>query len=340
MFKVKYLTNDQSLVQKVDNFIEQWFDDGSFIETNTSGSTGAPKTIRLEKEKMRFSAEMSAAFFGFQPQQKILLCLSPDSIGGKMLILRAIVSGMELIVADVQRNPLENIDFKIDFVSMVPMQVRSVIDENPEKLNFIKDLLIGGAAVSPQLEKALSAFETNVYESFGMTETMSHVAVRKLARNGEKTPFEALPGIRFSLDDEKLVIHAPGLGLPELHTNDVVELTGETAFYWKGRADFAINSGGIKFHPELIERKLATEISQRFFIAGEKDKLLGEKIVLIVEGNPDISVKKEIAVVLQRQLSGYEIPKKTYFVDGFAETASGKVNRRETLAKILSFNIE
>lgn len=331
-FKVKYLTGDKSLIQKVDNFISKWFDGESYLETNTSGSTGTPKTIRLEKSRMRASAEMTGSYFRFRPGEKILLCLSPDTIGGKMLILRAILHDMELIVADVARNPLENIELEIAFAAMVPLQIQTVIRENPEKLRLIRNLLIGGAAVSPQLENDLKAFEINAYESFGMTETMSHIAVRKLG--AEKLPFEALQGITCSLRDEKLVIHAPALGLPELETNDVVELLDAKRFFWKGRADFAVNSGGVKLHPELIEKKLATAIPGRFFIAGEKDALLGEKLVLVLEGNEDIVAAQSTWDVLRERLTGYEVPKQIYFIPAFAETASGKISRLETMRKI------
>lgn len=335
LFKIKYLTNDSGLIQKVENFIADWTDSGSHIETHTSGSTGTPKVIRLEKSKMRCSAEMTGAYFGFEPEQKILLCLSPDSIGGKMLIVRAIIHEMELVVSDLGRNPMERIDFGIDFAAMVPMQIQTIISENPGKLNLIRNLLIGGASVSPQLEAQLAPFETNAFESFGMTETMSHIAVKKLSPSpvlpqGRKSPFEALKGIRFSTEDEQLVIHAPGLGLPRLATTDVVELVGESAFYWKGRVDFAINSGGIKFHPELIEKKLAGTIDTRFFITGEKDPLLGEKMVLVLEGSENDFQPEKIMQAIKPKLGRYEVPKEIYFVSAFPETASGKVNRMQT----------
>lgn len=337
LFKVRYLTSDSGLVQKVENFIADWTDSGSHIETRTSGSTGTPKVIRLEKSKMRCSAEMTGAYFGFGSGQKILLCLSPDSIGGKMLIVRAIIHEMELVVSNLGRNPMEKIDFRVDFAAMVPMQIQTIIAENPGKLNLIRNLLIGGASVSPQLEAQLAPFETNAFESFGMTETMSHIAVKKLNKASfleegpeRMAPFQALKGIRFSTEDEKLIIHAPGLGLPRLETTDVVELVGENAFYWKGRADFAINSGGIKFHPELIEKKLAGIIDTRFFITGEKDPLLGEKMVLVLEGSENDFHPQAILKAIKPKLSRYEVPKKIYFVAAFPETASGKVNRLQT----------
>lgn len=331
-FKIKYLTTDSELIRKVDNFISDWFDPALWIETNTSGSTGAPKTILLEKAKMRVSATMTGKYFDFAPGQRIMLCLSPDSIGGKMLITRAILHDMELIVAPLQRNPLEGTDSMIDFAAMVPMQVQAVLDTDPSKLELIRNLLIGGATVTPALREALSGLKVNCYESFGMTETMSHIAIRKLDK--QPTPFEGLDGVHFSLKDEKLVIHAPKLGLPVLETNDIVELIDEKRFSWKGRADFAINSGGLKFHPELIEQKLSGAFSNRFFITSAKDVTLGEKIILVLEASPDEFSEEKISKIFSARLTGYEIPKKTYFVPEFCETISGKVNRTETKKRL------
>lgn len=282
---------------------------------------------------MKFSALMTGQYFGFKPGQRAVLCLSPDSIGGKMLMVRAILHNMELIVTDLQRNPLEQVDFEVDFVSMVPMQIQTVIQESPEKLNLVKNLLIGGAAVSPKLEDLLKPFLVNAFESFGMTETMSHIAVRKL-NQGKNTPFEALEGIHLSLRDEKLVIHAEKLGLPSLETNDTVELIDDKHFVWKGRADFAINSGGIKFHPEVIEKKLSPAMENRFFIAGAKDDTLGEKIIIVIEGDAKVVSAGFIQDVCAERLGKYEVPKNIYFVDKFAETVSGKVSRIETLKKL------
>lgn len=333
-FKVRYITGDPELIRKVEDFISAWHDERPYIETKTSGSTGVPKIITLDKAKMRVSAEMTGSYFGFGPGQLIMLCLSPDSIGGKMLILRAMLHDMDLLVADVARNPLRSVDHPVDFISMVPMQVQSVLAENPGKLGLVRSLLIGGAQVSPQLENALKPWSVEAYESFGMTETMSHIAVKKLNDASGDGLFQGLKGIAFSLKDEKLVIHAPALGLPALETNDIVELHGDRAFAWKGRADFAINSGGIKFHPEQLEKKLAGAVNARFFIAGEKDPLLGEKMVLIVEGPAETLSEQILWEAVKQRLNGYEVPKTIRFVPAFAETASGKINRPETLKMI------
>ena len=235
----------------------------------------------------------------------------------------------QLIVIDPQRNPLKEIDFPVAFISMVPMQLQTVLDENPEKINLVRNLLLGGAPVSIDLESKTKDFSCQFFESFGMTETMSHVAIRKVGKS-DNQPFEGLEQVTFSQsDDGKLIIHAPHLGLNTLETNDIVELIDSKHFNWLGRADFAINSGGFKFHPELIERKISHLMKNRFFISGEQDDLLGERIILVIEGT-----KMDTSTLLKdikSLVSKYEAPKKVYWINHFTETNSGKVNRIETL---------
>lgn len=327
LFKVNYLTANKALKIKVEKFISEWLDNTNSIVTSTSGSTGVPKEIVLDKSKMKASAKATGLFFDFKAGEKILLCLSPDSIGGKMLIVRAIIYDMELVVVELSRNPLSFIDFKIDFVAMVPMQIQTILKENQGKLNLIKNLMIGGATVSDSLKQDLKSFDCNAFESFGMTETMSHIAIKRL---NTSDVFEALDGIHFSTSDNQLTIHAPSLGLEKLITTDVVELIDKHTFKWKGRADFAINSGGIKFHPEAIEKKLSQFISPRFFITGQQDQLLGEKIILIVEGNEALLDLSKLKNGMQQVLNNYEIPKNIYFREKFEETSSGKINRLAT----------
>ncbi len=328
-FKIKYITKDSSLISEIENFISDWKSDSSSMESQTSGSTGNPKTIQLDKSKMRNSALMTGKYFNFQPFEKVVLALSPSTIGGKMLIIRAILHQMELIVVDPQRNPLREIDFPIAFISMVPMQLQTVLNETPEKINLARNILIGGAPISKDLENKLHAFDSQFFESFGMTETMSHIAIRKVGVS-ENEPFEGLEQVTFTqTEDGKLSIHAPHLGLNTLETNDFVSLIDHKHFHWLGRADFAINSGGFKFHPEIIERKISHVIKNRFFITGEKDELLGQKVILIIEGseNNQNNILEEIKPFLDL----YEIPKKIYWIRSFSETNSGKINRIQTL---------
>lgn len=333
-FKIIYLTENSDLISKVESFVAAWLNADDFIETKTSGSTGIPKVIRLKKEKMAASANMTGTYFDFKPGDKTILCLSPDTIGGKMMLLRSFLFEMELYVVDINRNPLEKIDVELQFAAMVPLQIQNVIEKNPEKLNLVQQLLIGGANVSQQLEESLRQFETRAYESFGMTETMSHVAVRELNQHTYQ-PFEALQGITFQTDQNHLIVNAPNLGIEKLNTNDMVELVDDKHFFWQGRADFVINSGGIKFFPEKIERKISHLIESKFFIASEKDNLLGEKIILVVEGIESEFSSKSILELFKASLDKFEIPKKIYFIKTFDETVSGKINRKSTLKRIL-----
>lgn len=333
-FKIIYLTENSDLISKVENFVSAWFDFADSIETNTSGSTGIPKVIRLQKQKMEASAKMTGTYFDFKPGDKTILCLSPDTIGGKMMLLRSFLFEMEIYVVDINRNPLEKIDFALKFAAMVPLQIQNIIEKNPEKLNLVQQLLIGGATVSKQLEESLKHFETFVYESFGMTETMSHVAVRKLNQPTFQ-PFEALPGILFESVEKQLIVNALQLGIEKLNTNDIVELVDEKHFFWQGRADFVINSGGIKFFPEKIEKKISHLIQSRFFIASEKDILLGEKIILVLEEIEIDERMNDLLELFKIELDKFEIPKEMYFIDSFEETVSGKINRKATLKRLL-----
>jgi O-succinylbenzoic acid--CoA ligase len=334
-FKIIYLTENSDLILKVKSFVDAWLNADDFIETKTSGSTGLPKVVQLNKQKMQVSAKMTGTFFNFKPCDKTILCLSPDTIGGKMMILRSLLFDMELYVVDINRNPLEKIDFNLKFAAMVPLQIQGILASNPEKMNLIEQLLIGGANVSEALEMQLKGFKTAVFESFGMTETMSHIAVRKLNQKVNQ-PFEAMSGITFSQIDQKLIVHAPNLGIEALDSNDLIELIDSKHFYWQGRADFVINSGGIKFFPEKIERKISHLISTRFFIASEKDDLLGERIILIMEGELKENEMDLLFQHFKANLDKFEIPKKMYFAAQFEETVSGKINRIETLKKIFA----
>lgn len=320
---VTFLTENQELISLVQQFILDWNNTDDFIYTHTSGSTGKPKEIKLYKKYMVASALASGRFFNFQEDQRIRLALSPKTIGGKMLLLRGLLFNMQIEVVEPSKNPLSNINSPIDFISMVPYQLEHILKESPNSLQFVKTVLLGGAPVSSTLENQIQQLPCQVFLSYGMTETMSHVALCDLKRN---RVFQAIEGVLFDTNDaNQLLISAPNLGIEHLITNDVVELISSTSFVWKGRADFVINSAGIKIHPELIEKKLAKIIKERFFIIGEKDPMLGERVVLVVEGKLNTSTFDFNAV-----LGKYEIPKQVYFIQKFVETDSGKINRLAT----------
>lgn len=329
--KINFIKDNQELKTKVLGFVDEWYSNKNYITSQTSGSTGKPKTIKLLKKHLKASAQMTGEYFKFKEGQKILLSLSADTIGGKMLIIRALEFKMQLIVSDVVKNPLLNLQEHIAFVSLVPYQLISILEESPEKLFLIDNILLGGAPVSKSLTDKIQNYPMNFYESYGMTETMSHVAIKNLK---DSIPnFRALKNISFTTSNDSLIIHAPLLGMDALETNDQVELISSTEFKWLGRKDFVIISGGKKFHPEILEKKIENHLKERFFITKEYDEKLGEKLVIFIENNYSSTHYEKIIKILISKLDKHEVPKNIHFYSPFVETDSGKINRISTYQK-------
>lgn len=307
-------------------FIIDWLDtEKSHIQVKTSGSTGEPKNILHSKEKMINSASMTCQFFDLKEGDKAFCCLPVTGIGGIMMIVRAFYQKMELIIHQPVANPLENIDFAIELMSVVPYQLAKILEENPEKLQLIKNLIVGGGAILNTHENKLIELGINAYHSFGMTETLSHIALRKVG----ESYFKLLPNVKVSTDeDSRLIIDAPDLLDASLLTNDLVKIVSKDEFEWMGRFDNAIETGGYKVLPEVLENKLLDLIPHRFFIDSLPHDTLNNQIVLVVEAE---SFSMEIEK-LKEKLSDYEIPKKIICVPEFVLTESGKIKRKETLA--------
>lgn len=318
-----YLKNDSNEFQSdLGIFLSQWLDENDFIEVQTSGTTGKPKIIKINKQAMVNSAIATGVFFDLKEGDSALCCLPVKYIAGKMMLVRAMVLGWNLEVVEPKSNPLETMSKFYDFVAMVPLQVENSID----KLHQIKKLLIGGASISQELASRIIEEQCEVYESYSMTETVTHIALRRI---GEKY-FETLPNVTLALDDRGcLIIDAPFINSEKIITNDLVELISETQFIWKGRVDNVINSGGIKLFPEQIEEKIKPYINRRFFVAGIDDILLGQKVVLVIEGE-----KFAVEDTVFLELGKYEKPKEIHFVSKFAETETGKIKRKEIIENI------
>jgi O-succinylbenzoic acid--CoA ligase len=317
-------TNVDKWQSDIIDFIDNWFDSSDFIKIKTSGSTGIPKTITVRKKYMAASAKMTCDFFNLSEKSTALLCLSAGYIAGKMMIVRAIIIKMKLICISPSNNPVKQLTSKIDFAAMIPYQVGYAV-EIPEKFNFITNLIIGGGQIHSAMIKKLQTTTVNCFETFGMTETLSHIALRQIAPN-EQQYFNTLKNISICQGvNNELIINAPKIGAENLKTTDIVELKGKNNFIWKGRLDFVINSGGIKIYPEEIEAKISDLISEKFYITGIFDKNLGEKVVLIIEGNRfDTSVLFE---KIKKRLPKYHCPKEIRFIDKIPLTLSGKIKR-------------
>jgi len=319
-------------------FIKEWISTSDKIKVKTSGTTGTPKEIVFLKSQAIASAKMTCNYFGLNKNTNALMSLSPEYIGGKMMVVRAFVSGMNLILVEPNSTPLKGLEGEIDFASMVPLQVYNSLhdEENRKKFISIPNIIIGGAPVSPALEKMLADCSNNVYSTFAMTESLSHIALKKLSGKDKADYYETLPGIQISIDERScLVINALMLNENPIVTNDVVEIINPTQFCWLGRYDNVINSGGIKIHPEIIENKLASTITQnRFFISSLPDEKLGRKVIMVIECAEEFDVR-EIIIQTEKILSKYEIPKEYFSVDKFIETATGKIKKEETLKKAI-----
>ncbi|HLF51413.1 AMP-binding protein [Flavobacterium sp.] len=305
------------------NFLLDWFDEKPFIELTTSGTTGAPKSIQIKKQAMVISALSTGDFFNLKIGDKALHCLSTKYIAGKMMLVRGLILGLEMDFVAPSSNPLLNNVTDYDFVAMVPLQVQNSISE----LKKVEKLIIGGAKINESLRIELSKLPTQVYETYGMTETITHIAAKKI---GERA-FSILPNVTISQDERQcLVIDAPRISNEKVVTNDLVELVSKNQFVLLGRIDNVINSGGVKLIPEQIEEKLSGKILTRFFVTGIPDDALGEKLILVIE-----SVKQAFDETIFKVLNKYEKPKEIRFVPKFKETESGKVMRKETINSFL-----
>jgi O-succinylbenzoic acid--CoA ligase len=310
-------------------FLNEWFSDSDFVVAQTSGSTGEPKTIELPKSVILKSAERTIEYFGLKKNNRLLLSLPCRYIAGKMMVVRAIVGQMNLIAVD----PATDFDFleqeNFDFGAMVPNQVFKLLGQPSgiEKLQNIRNLLIGGSGISSAMEAQISSLSSRVVITYGMTETASHIAIRELSGNRKSDFYQCLPGISVSFSEtDCLQIHHPEFAEP-IKTNDLVQLQSDTSFRILGRADSVIISGGIKYSPEALEKKLETVINERFIISSVPDEKLGEKLALVIEGKPtETTILEQKIDVL---LTTFERPKFIYFLEHFPTTVSGKIKRKE-----------
>ena len=335
--KKELIDFSKEISEDVADFLRNWFDGNSFVEVKTSGSTGNPKIIRLQKTYMIHSAKATGNYFNLPENTSALLCMSPNYIAGKMMLVRALTLGWHLDIVEPTSNPLKISDKNYDFSAMVPMQLHHSLAD----IHKIKKLLVGSGTVSNELLLKIQQVKTEIFATYGMTETITHIAIKKLnlIAGGAKQPnYNILPNIKISLDDRGcLVIDAPTISMEKVITNDLAELISPTEFKWLGRIDNVINSGGIKLIPEQIEEKLSKILKSRFFVAGKKDEFLGEKLILLVEDQKIEKINNSSKATILKEiknsklLSTYEIPKEIYYLEKFMETETTKIDRAKTL---------
>jgi O-succinylbenzoic acid--CoA ligase len=316
----RLMSEGESYQVSLGHFILQWIDLSPEINLQTSGSTGTPKTILMSKQAMVNSAIATGNYFKLKPGDSALSCLPFEYIAAKMMFVRAYVLGLEMDCVNPSSKPLKALKRSYDFCAMVPLQLENSI----EYLHHIKTIIVGGAKVSKGLISKLVNSASAIYETFGMTETLSHIAVKNISIS--KDVFEVLPSVSIGVDTRNcLFIKAPHIVSTLIQTNDVVNLTSKTTFEWIGRYDTIINSGGIKIAPEQLEHQLEGFIKERFFIASQKNNSLGEIVIIVIERSiPYKNLSFDALEPIKR-------PKHTYYVDAIKETVSGKIKRQETL---------
>ena len=329
LFEIAYsfIKEGEAHEKAIGDFLMDWIRPNEIITLKTSGSTGKPKLIHYHKQAMVNSALATGDHFGVAIGDKALHCLNADFIAGKMMLVRAMILGLEIDLVPPQGNVLQASDKVYDFAAMVPLQVEQAFED----LDKVKTLLIGGAPCSVQLKEKLKQKSTHCYETYGMTETVTHIASRKI--NGNSPLFSPLPGVKLSTDERGcMVIDVPYLTQEKVITNDLVSLKENQHFLLKGRIDNVINSGGIKVIPEEVEAKMAPYIAQPFFIGSREDSALGQKVLLFIEGETPAKLPAQLSTI--ESLSKYELPKEIYSVPAFKRTPNGKLMRQQTISNL------
>ena len=297
------------------------------IEALTSGSTGKPKRISFSLDQAMVSAQKTVDFFQINTYSTVLLCLDINTIAAKMQIVRAFCARCLLICAPVSSNPLQELSLDFDFISMVPLQLQAAFENDQIKKLKKQSILIGGSPLSEELKQLILDHQLNVFESFGMTETLSHIALKRVASQNET--FKCLPGIKIEQDNSgALIIHYDKVSSIPILTNDIVEIIDDDTFIWKGRKDFIINSGGYKLNPETIEKKINKILKRNVLVGKLKDNKLGEKMVLLIEGET-IPLQK----VNFKEMKPFEIPKYCCFVEKFTRLNT-KIDRKTIMSNM------
>ena len=339
-------------------FIDEWNNDSAYVEVKTSGSTGEPKRMLVEKRRMLNSARITCDFLGLKPGDTALLCMSTDYIAGKMMVVRSIERGLKLIEVSPCGHPLNNVQWsapallackarmvrsssaglqgkngQLAFAAMVPMQVYNSLQvpEEKERLMAIRHLIIGGGAIDEAMEAELRTFPHAVWSTYGMTETLSHIALRRISGPEASEWYMPFPTVKLSTTDEGcLVIDAPEVCAQTLTTNDIVELKSDGRFRIRGRKDNVICSGGIKIQIEEVEQILKKYMRVPYIISKRKDEKFGEIVVLLTEGDT-----AEAQTICQQVLPKYHQPKVYLHVNQIPLTETGKPARKraEELAK-------
>lgn len=328
-------------------FCRQWLSGQQTFSLTTSGSTGQPKRIILHREQMKNSARLTGEILGLQAGDKALVCLSVNYIAGMMMLVRGFELGLDLSVVTPAGNPLRGFSTgtHFDFSAFVPLQLQQILAASHHQhsiLNGMKAILIGGAPVNMGLKEQLQAVTAPIYHTYGMTETATHIALKRLNGAEASEYFIPLPGVEISLDQRGcMTIKAAVTKGQTLYTNDLAELNPDGSFKWLGRIDNVINSGGVKVRVEKVEAALENLLctwqqgrlaGRRFIICPLPHPRLGQTVVAVIEGHPFSAAEQaQIQSKLRETLTRYEVPRAFYFLPALPETPTGKIDRMACL---------
>lgn len=335
--------------QQALDFCTQWLAGQSSFVLHTSGSTGTPKPITLTRKQMQASAWLTGKTFDLKAGQHVLVCVNIGYIAGVMMLVRGLSLGLKMTLVEPSANPFKDneglAEQAFDFTALVPLQIQKIIEDgNCTQLNAMRAIIVGGAAVNQALQEQIQTLTVPVFSTYGMTETVSHIAVRRL--NGKPTNeyFAALAGVQLALDDRGcLQICCAASNHEWITTNDLAILHDTQHFSILGRYDNIINSGGVKIQLEKVEQAYVkawlevcpSDVMPRFFAYGLPDERLGQRLVLVQEGKPLASIQAEkLLTILANFLQKYEIPKQVYYISSFAHTATEKIDKISTIKSL------
>lgn len=330
-FSLNFIDCPESLRKEIEHFVMDWNNNKEEFVVKTSGSTGAPKEIKLYRNQLIGSAQRTIQFFNLIENSHSLNCLPFDSIAGKMQVVRALVGNYRLTIIEPSRNPflkLSNCEL-FDFIPLSPIQLNELTESNAIDSYVQTHFLLGGSILSAELKRKFIESKLSIYQGYGMTETVSHIALKRL----DDPFYQLLEGVSIESNEDKTIISDSILNIENLEVTDILNFRSEKEFEFIGRRDFTINSGGVKIHPEPIEQFALENLQQEIVLIGIKDSTFGEICACVSENKISENQKQLLEKNIRENFSGYAVPKR-YFQHSIEKGNYGKILRKKIQAEI------
>ncbi len=317
----------------LETFFQLLVKNNGSLEVKTSGTTGIPKTMRIGREDLVQSARLTAETFGLQENDRVLHCVPSNFIAGKMMLVRAMALGLDMHIMNPRGSVLGNLNTedRFRFAAMIPVQLHRAIQEERERVERqFEMILLGGGPVSMALAEDVRELNVQVFQGYGSTETVTHVAMRRLNGPTRSDRYHAIGKVHFGQDDRGcLIVYTPHLSTRAHITNDLVDLVDEHTFRWRGRFDNVILTGGKKVFPEQLEERTGGLLPYPHFFMPIPDDRLGQAIALVIETQEeDPNVVNEVIEILTRVLDPHEMPRRISATRMIQRTKTGKMIRR------------